>query len=42
MKTLVMPVTVLGNKLLILRYFNDSSSSVEIVMYGMIYKVITG
>jgi hypothetical protein len=29
-------------KLFILRYFNDSASFVEIVMYGMIYKVING
>jgi len=42
LKTLVIPVTVLGNKLFILRYFNDSASSVEIVIYGMRYKIING
>jgi hypothetical protein len=37
-----MPVTVLWNKLFILRYFKDSASFVETVMYGMRYKVING
>jgi hypothetical protein len=42
LKTLVIPVTVLGNKLFVLGYFNDSASSIEIVMYGMRYKIING